>query len=902
MTVDSTNTKPLDIVGNSVLKPKAILVLGMHRSGTSAITRGLQVFGVDLGERLMPPVSGTNDKGFWEDLDIYALNVELLNSLSHDWSSNSPILEAELSREDLSDLRVRAVELLRQKTQGKAIVGVKDPRFARLLPFWQNVFDHLGIQASYVIAVRHPMSVARSLKVRDGFSAEKSYYLWLGHIIPSILYTEGFSRVVVDYDALVDEPEKQLRRIAERLSLPAPSPADPSLEEFRNEFLAKDLRHTRFQPEDLHLDASVPVEVIEAYALLERLAQDELPIDVPDVHETFTRLDQRLRDFSPALHYMSDLEQQLANMSNTAAERDDQLAQLHAAHEAERQAVADRDGQIASLNQAVTERDGQLAQLQITLEAERQNVADRDGQVESLSQSVSARETEVATLKVEIAGLGNEGARLHNALAMKEEEINAIKNSTSWRITSPMRATRELLSKFLRLPARALYLAEMAIRYVYWHLPISHARRVMLKDFFYARFAFAIRHTRSYQHWLGSRATSDRSVAESKLQNALGANTSQFQKHEGQLNQAQVHRYMCERIAVYTSSLGNYFFHEIRDLLVLGFRGLGLEVEVRDEKDGFVEQCDLHVVLAPHEFFWLGNGERLREQQWPHNIVMVNTEQPSTQWFALAETCFGRARTIWDIDYGSSLAIGGKGYTCEYLPLGYVEGLFGEIENLPDNYGTCYLEDRIRRQSCLQVRWRDRPIDILFVGSLTPRRDTFFTSAAGRLAKHVSYLHLGDPSRPLIPGATTHMDTRTVVGLAQRSKMVLNVHQGSDKYFEWQRVVMHGIWQGALIISETSSDAPPFVANEDYVEAALNEIPDKVDYFLTSEHGKRHAEGTVAHALSTLRHCNVCDTLRYLLVRLYLPAAGEQFWRVRGAGWNAQPGGWQEQPIMRETN
>ena len=54
-----------------------IVVLGMHRSGTSAITRGLMVLGVELGDHLMPPAPNNNDKGFFEDIDVNAINVEL---------------------------------------------------------------------------------------------------------------------------------------------------------------------------------------------------------------------------------------------------------------------------------------------------------------------------------------------------------------------------------------------------------------------------------------------------------------------------------------------------------------------------------------------------------------------------------------------------------------------------------------------------------------------------------------------------------------------------------------------------------------------------------------------------------------------------------------------------------
>ena len=63
----------------------------MHRSGTSAITRGLQVMGVELGDNLMPALKGDNDKGYWEDIDLNALNIEMLSAIGSRWDCVSPI-------------------------------------------------------------------------------------------------------------------------------------------------------------------------------------------------------------------------------------------------------------------------------------------------------------------------------------------------------------------------------------------------------------------------------------------------------------------------------------------------------------------------------------------------------------------------------------------------------------------------------------------------------------------------------------------------------------------------------------------------------------------------------------------------------------------------------------------
>ena len=149
-------------------KKRLIVVLGMHRSGTSAITRSLKVMGVELGDTLMPAIQGINDKGFWEDLDLFNLNNELLSMVRSDWHHLAPIepVDVEILRKNGSFDKAGA--LLHRKLDKKAIFGFKDPRVAKLFRFWKEVFIHCQLDTSCVLAVRHPLSIVRSLNKRDG--------------------------------------------------------------------------------------------------------------------------------------------------------------------------------------------------------------------------------------------------------------------------------------------------------------------------------------------------------------------------------------------------------------------------------------------------------------------------------------------------------------------------------------------------------------------------------------------------------------------------------------------------------------------------------------------------------------------------------------------------------------
>ena len=322
---------------------------------------------------------------------------------------------------------------------------------------------------------------------------------------------------------------------------------------------------------------------------------------------------------------------------------------------------------------------------------------------------------------------------------------------------------------------------------------------------------------------------------------------------------------------IYTSSLGNYFFHEIRDLVQGGLIQAGYTVQLADETHGFIDSTLYHIVLAPHEFFYLGSGKELLSQQWPERVILINTEQPSTKWFALAFDLFSKAYRVWDINHWAAKVINEQGIPADYLPLGYIEkfALFQDIVPLPEHPLTLSLPKTIREKSYLNEPFVNRPIDLLFIGNLSNRREQFFSSYSWLLSQYHCYFHFSDSRRPILAGINTYMNTPTVIGLCQRSKILLNIHRGDDLYFEWQRIVMQGIWQKLLVISEPCEPAPPFTANKDYVEAAQNEIAERIYYYLSTPEGIMEAQKIIEHGYHTLiETCRIDHLLKELVEKL----------------------------------
>lgn len=373
---------------------KLIVVLGMHRSGTSAVTRGLQVMGVELGDRLIPAIEGNNSKGFWEDSDLNTLDVEMLAALDSDWFHLTPIEAKDVEALRNQGYFVRAVELLGQKVGGVAVFGFKDPRVAKLLPFWKEVFNHCNVNVNYILALRHPLSVVKSLAKRDGIAEGQSYLLWLGHVITALIGSTGDKRVLVDYDRLMQSPDAELMRISKCIDLEIDS---EKLQIYKTEFLDQGLRHTVFEPTELLLDNACPPIVREIYDALLDVAADKVILD-----------DQVLQ--RKVSHWSDEFERIKSPLTL--------IDRLFTQKRIATQAVTERDAQIASLSQAVTERDGQITALNRVM-------FERDEQIVSMNQAIVQRENRVSELE--------------KVLSEQEHVIAAIRSSTSWRLTAPLR-------------------------------------------------------------------------------------------------------------------------------------------------------------------------------------------------------------------------------------------------------------------------------------------------------------------------------------------------------------------------------------------------------------------------------------------------------------------------------
>jgi hypothetical protein len=251
---------------------RAVLLLGMHRSGTSAIARGLGALGVYLGSDFLD-AQPENPTGYWEDKGIVALNERLLGMLGLSWDDASPVDRRSFDRRRVRALRRDTIRYLNRTFTSAPLWGFKDPRTIRVLPFWQRTLRDCEVEDSYVVAIRNPRSVAASLFARQAMDADAAYRLWLVHMVPFFSDVIGKPFVVVDYDLLMRDSRAQLERIGRRLGLPVEA-GSPEIERFVSGFLDASLRHSVFAPEDFEDQSEVARLTRDAYLRLYDLATD----------------------------------------------------------------------------------------------------------------------------------------------------------------------------------------------------------------------------------------------------------------------------------------------------------------------------------------------------------------------------------------------------------------------------------------------------------------------------------------------------------------------------------------------------------------------------------------------------------------------------------------------------
>lgn len=178
---------------------KIVIILGMHRSGTSVITQICQYMGAYLGkEKELMEATQYNLSGFFENKEITYIDDEILRICGQEWYSLEPLM-IDFNNPEITERMEYLESILSKMFEMSDMIGVKDPRMALLLPFWEKIFNKLADEVIYVWEFRNPLEVAESLKRRDGFTKKHSLLLWMNYNLSILNFLKEKKYLLINY-------------------------------------------------------------------------------------------------------------------------------------------------------------------------------------------------------------------------------------------------------------------------------------------------------------------------------------------------------------------------------------------------------------------------------------------------------------------------------------------------------------------------------------------------------------------------------------------------------------------------------------------------------------------------------------------------------------------------------
>ena|GEM_PF-1555315 len=407
---------------------QAYVVLGMHRSGTSALTRVLSLAGATLPKALMAP-GADNPKGFWESTAIADLNDEILDSVDSEWDDVFALRPRPFLANFDTAFLARAVETLEADFGSANPIVLKDPRISILAPFWTRALREFGADPRFIIAVRHPIEVAGSLMARNQMPMAKSALVWASYMIAAERDTRDEKRVFVSYDAMLANWREQVQRIEAQTGMPLPRMTPRTTSEI-DSFLNADDRHHRADPKSLERRRDIPAWIQSVADWMEAAANDKNPSpkeiealsqNLLGAEETFgtviadsrARFNGLKRELSEAQTVLMKNEWDIKDLQKIIAENTELAGAEIERREKDFKTEWDRlQGEIARIEKERLEEHNTLLGEQARFNTEWQRLQDEITRLEAerLSEHMAAGKV-IEKLNQELASLNNEVAK-----------------------------------------------------------------------------------------------------------------------------------------------------------------------------------------------------------------------------------------------------------------------------------------------------------------------------------------------------------------------------------------------------------------------------------------------------------------------------------------------------------
>jgi hypothetical protein len=279
-----------------------LLILGMHRSGTSAITRICNLMGAELPKQLVA-AGPSNEAGHWEPERLVFLHDQMLAEVGSSWR-DLRTLDLTRLNEDRVAYYKSAIRSIIQDEFGDANVFVlKDPRICRFIPFYRILLNELGIRIYPIIVIRNPLDVSASLSARNNMSGMHGLLLWLRHCLDAEKYTRDMSRILVSYDRVIHDTANLIARLRSSFDHCFAFPSSPSdTDRLSLESIRPDLRHHASSLTELDHNSITNTWIKEAYHALQGL----LTANDKSAMVRLDRISREFNNYAPLLGQLAD--------------------------------------------------------------------------------------------------------------------------------------------------------------------------------------------------------------------------------------------------------------------------------------------------------------------------------------------------------------------------------------------------------------------------------------------------------------------------------------------------------------------------------------------------------------------------------------------------------------------
>ena len=398
-------------------KPTIFIVVGMHRTGSSALARGLLPLGIGLGDNLLRPSESENPRGYWEDVDLIRLSDKVLAALGRQWESVTPILARDFPAAKLSGLVDEAAHLISEKMEGSRNWGFKNPRTGPLIPFWRLVFQTLDIDVKYLVTVRNPINVARSLAVRDHFSPGYSYALWTSYYLDTLRNLKGENSAFIAYENLMTQAEHELRRVADILDITWNDDVASSVQDYAQNFISDDFTHHRHSISDLKADSSSFPQTLELYDALNLLCEKTETTRASGLNTTIEKISRSWRRQGRLL---TIIEQQEFGFEQRVAQYKSEI-QSHHHH------LSTQESEIQSQHHHLSVQESIIVEMRETVAQGAEKLAAQEIEIEDLRQDNIRKNQLHLEHETIIAKMRETAAQGAEKLAAQETEIEALR-------------------------------------------------------------------------------------------------------------------------------------------------------------------------------------------------------------------------------------------------------------------------------------------------------------------------------------------------------------------------------------------------------------------------------------------------------------------------------------------